>query len=161
MFGGNFAPVGWAWCNGAQLPISEYETLFTLIGTTYGGDGEQYFNLPDLQGRVPIHVGTLGGITYVLGERAGTETVTLTTQQIPVHTHPLQGTAVLATSADPGNNLFAQTRSNSQYLEDNPANQMAPNAITPFGGSQPHDNMQPFLCIGFILSLFGFYPTIT
>jgi microcystin-dependent protein len=162
MFGGNFPPNGWAICAGQPIPISENDTLFTLIGTTYGGDGQTTFNLPDLQGRVPVHMGKspATGTTFTIGEQAGVESVTLTVQQLPLHTHALLGTAVLASLPDPANNLFAQTRSGNQFLEDNPGNPMA-NAITPAGGSQPHDNMQPFLCINFIISLFGIFPSQT
>jgi microcystin-dependent protein len=160
MFGGNFSPAGWNFCDGTLLPISEYETLFQLIGTTYGGDGQSNFAVPDLRGRVPVHNGTGGGQTFTLGEQAGVEAVTLTSSQIPQHTHPLQATTVLASAPDPANNLFAQTRSGTQYLEDTPALAMAP-AIGPVGGSQPHENLQPFLCVSFIISLFGVFPSQT
>jgi microcystin-dependent protein len=164
MFGGNFAPAGWMFCGGQLLPISENETLFQLIGTTYGGDGESTFALPNLQSRVPLHMGTgPSGTTYTLGEMAGVEEVTLTVQQIPVHTHPMLGSTTLASSADPGGNVVAQSRTASvdMYLEDDPTVSLAPNAITPVGGSQPHTNMQPFLCINYIISLFGIFPSPT
>ena len=167
MFAGNFAPAGWMFCSGQLLPISEYETLFNLIGTTYGGDGQSTFALPDLQSRVPIHVGTgPDGTTYQLSESFGVETVTLTTQQMPIHTH-----AVVA-STDGGNVLSPQNAvlaapasSQAGMMGYAPAGStdltMAGTEITPLGGSQPHDNMQPYLCINYIISLFGIFPSPT
>jgi len=167
MFAGNFAPNGWMFCEGATLPISENEVLFQLIGTTYGGDGEETFNLPNLASRVPIHMGAgPDGTTYQLGELAGTEQETLTVQQIPVHNHPMLATASgqvlnpasntnIATAFSPtvqGTLLFAPAPANVQLKNDN---------ILPAGGSQPHENTQPFLCINFIISLFGIYPSPT
>jgi microcystin-dependent protein len=149
MFAGNFAPNGWMFCEGQTLPISENDVLFQLIGTTYGGDGEETFNLPNLASRVPIHMGTgPDGTTYQIGEMAGTEQETLTIQQIPNHTHPF----TVSTDAATGNNL---------YLQDAPTNNMNPASVTPAGGSQPHENTQPFLCINFIISLFGVFPSQT
>jgi microcystin-dependent protein len=158
MFGGNFAPAGWMFCQGQLLPISENETLFNLIGTTYGGDGQSTFGLPDLQGRAPLHSGTLGGITYVLGEKDGVETVTVSTQQMPIHTHPLLGSGDGATTQDPTGGLFA-TSQPSVYFNtlDNPVT-FAPQSIGGVGGNQPHDNMQPYLCVSYIISLFGIFP---
>ncbi len=159
MFGGNFAPAGWMFCEGQLLPISENDTLFNLIGTTYGGDGQETFQLPDLQGRLPIHAGSAkSGTTYVLGEKAGTESVTLTTQQIPIHTHPLTGAAINGTQAAPANALLSNSTVVTPYAPETPNVQMAASSITPVGGSQPHDNFQPYLCISFIISLFGIYP---
>jgi microcystin-dependent protein len=163
MFGGSFAPNGWMMCDGQLLPISENETLFQLIGTTYGGDGESTFALPNLQSRIPIHMGTSDGITYQLAEAAGTESVTLTTQQIPAHTHPLLA------STDPGNtltaagNVLAALSPVSIYKPNLVAPNLPMNAssVTPVGGSQPHDNMQPFLCINYVISLFGLFPSQT
>jgi microcystin-dependent protein len=160
MFGGSFAPAGWAFCNGALLPISENETLFNLIGTTYGGDGQETFGLPDLQGRMPIHVGQGPGITqnYQLGELAGVETVTISVNQLPTHNH-----GWLA-SNDPSNSLIATSNVVSTPLNITPyfsgAASVPLNAgsLQPQGGSQPHDNMMPFLCISFIISLFGIFP---
>jgi len=165
MFAGNFNPNGWAFCNGQLLPISENETLFNLIGTTYGGDGQNTFALPDLQGRIPLHMGTSGeGITYQIGENAGVETVTLTTQQIPIHTHA-QGcsTGAGANAADPVNGI-ASKADLSQYLTTGATVSMGTNPtmssdIT--GGSQPHENFMPYLCINFIISLFGVFPSPT
>ena len=162
MFAGNFAPVGWMFCEGQSLPISENEILFQLIGTTYGGDGEQTFNLPNLASRVPIHMGTgADGTTYQIGEMAGTEQETLTVQQIPSHTHPLTASTTPAQAASPNGNVFGQSASIDWYIEDTTSVNMAANAIGPAGGSQPHENTQPFLCINFIISLFGVFPTQT
>ena len=163
MFGGNFAPAGWLFCAGQQLPISENSALFTLIGTTYGGDGQETFNLPNLQSRVPVHNGTgPDGVNYQLAEAAGTESVTLTTQQIPIHTHPLTASTGDGTSPNPQGNVVAQTPAGIfPYFEDTPSANMNANAITPAGGSQPHENCQPFLCINFIISLFGIFPSQT
>ena len=162
MFAGNFAPNGWMFCEGQTLPISENDVLFQLIGTTYGGDGQETFNLPNLASRVPIHMGTgPDGTTYQIGEMAGTEQETLTIQQIPNHNHALtasldnaQGSAVL-------NNVTGQVGASQIYREVAPATAMAPSAIGPAGGSQPHENTQPFLCINFIISLFGVFPSQT
>ena len=161
MFGGNFAPNGWMFCEGQSLPISENEVLFQLIGTTYGGDGEETFNLPNLASRVPIHMGTgPDGTTYQIGEMAGTESVTLSTQQIPSHTHPFTATQVAGNAGTPENNMIAESTSSIKpYIEDAPSTPMNANAVTPAGGSQPHENCQPFLCINFIISLFGVYPS--
>lgn len=160
MFGGNFAPAGWAFCQGQLMAISENDTLFTLIGTTYGGDGQETFGMPDLQGRIPLHSGTgSDGITYTLGEKGGVETVTLTVQQIPVHTHPLIASTNLANDANPLNNVLAEASSADPYATFPPTIAMAPQSVTPVGGSQPHENIQPYLCISFIISLFGVFPS--
>jgi microcystin-dependent protein len=162
MFGGNFAPVGWMFCQGQTLPISEYDTLFNLIGTTYGGDGQETFNLPDLQGRIPIHSGQLnGGQTYQIGEKSGVETVTLTAQQIPIHNHALVASGHIADQGSPANNVPAQSSVADLYIEAVPNSSMAANAVGPAGGSQPHDNMPPFLCVNFIISLYGVFPSQT
>jgi microcystin-dependent protein len=161
MFAGNFAPAGWALCQGQALPISENDILFTLIGTTYGGDGQSTFNLPNLASRVPVHMGTGGGSTYQIGESAGTEQETLSIQQIPVHSHPMVCANVVSNDPNPGNNLVGESSAITLYQSGNPVTTMAPGAITQIGGSQPHENCQPFLCINFIISLFGVYPTQT
>ena len=157
MFGGNFAPVGWAFCGGQQLPISDNETLFALIGTTYGGDGETTFGLPDLRGRVPIHQG--GGAA--LAESGGVEAVTLTVSQIPSHNHALMASAGPGGINTPGGNVTAESAAVKIYYADQPTVAMAPQAIGPSGGSQPHTNFQPYLCINFIISLFGIFPSQT
>ena len=160
MFAGNFAPQGWALCNGQSMPISENDALFTLIGTTYGGDGEETFNLPNLQSRVPVHQGTgPGGGTFQLGEQAGVESVTLTQQQIPAHGHPIVGTTNIATATGPGGNVLAQSSVAKMYIQDSPDTNLAATSVTPDGGSQPHENLQPYLSITFIIALFGEFPT--
>jgi microcystin-dependent protein len=159
MFAGNFAPAGWAICAGQLMAISENDTLFNLIGTTYGGDGQETFAMPDLRGRVPIHQGTNQGQTFQIGERNGVETVTLTTNQIPIHTHPLLAAAVGGDQITPAGNLLASSFNVTPYINDVPTAAMNAGAISPVGGSQPHENMQPYLCINFIISLFGIFPT--
>ena len=157
MFAGNFNPVGWEFCNGQLLSISENETLFQLIGTTYGGDGESTFALPNLQSRVPVHFGS----SYQLAEMAGVEEVTLTVQQIPVHSHALLASSSPAADTNPQNNVLAEQTAISAYQSAAPASAMAPQSIGAAGGSQPHTNYQPYLCINFIISLFGIFPSPT
>jgi len=162
MFAGNFAPNGWMFCEGQTLPISENEVLFQLIGTTYGGDGEQTFNLPNLASRVPIHMGTgKDGTTYQLGEMAGTEQETLTVQQIPSHTHPMLGSTNAASQQSPTSNTVAKSTQVDLHINAVPGDALNNQAISPAGGSQPHENTQPFLCINFIISLFGRFPSQT
>ena len=153
MFAGNFAPAGWMFCEGQLLPISEYETLFNLIGTTYGGDGQSTFALPDLRGRLPIHQGN----GFIMAQTGGVETVTLTTTQIPAHSHPVLATTNSNTASLPGGNFLA---SGPDIYDVNISGSatMAP-AISSVGGSQPHDNFQPYLCVDFIISLFGVFPS--
>ncbi len=158
MFAGNFAPVGWMFCEGQLLPISENETLFNLIGTTYGGDGQSTFALPDLRGRLPVHMGS----GFILAQTGGAETVTLTTNQLPAHTHALVASSNNATAANAGGNVLAQTPTQTPYISGAAANAaLAANAVSSVGGSQPHDNFQPYLCIDFIVSLFGIFPSPT
>jgi microcystin-dependent protein len=161
MFAGSFAPAGWSFCDGQLLPISENETLFQLIGTTYGGDGESTFALPNLQSRVPIHMGTNDGTPYQLAETGGVEAVTLTTQQIPNHTHAFTGSDANGSQANPAANILATLVTTTPYAEDFVAGSFAANTITPVGGSQPHENCQPFLVISYIISLFGIFPSPT
>ena len=162
MFAGNFAPVGWQFCNGQSLPISENETLFQLIGTTYGGDGQATFALPNLQSRVPLHRGNgPDGVTYQLAEMAGTESVTLTTQQIPVHNHALVVSTDSATELSPDGSLPGNSISVDLYRQGAPESALSPTAVTPVGGSQPHENCQPFLCVNYIISMFGIFPSQT
>lgn len=157
MFAGNFAPAGWMFCEGQLLPISEYETLFNLIGTTYGGDGQSTFALPDLRGRVPLHFGN----GFTLAETGGAESVTLTTQQIPAHSHALLATTSFGSATTAGGNVLAQTQAIKLYNSATPNAPMAPGTIGSTGGSQPHDNFQPYLCVDFIISLFGIFPSQT
>lgn len=160
MFGGSFAPVGWALCQGQLLPISENEVLFQLIGTTYGGDGESTFALPNLQSRVPVHMGTGPGLsTYTIGEAAGVESVTLTTGQIPQHNHAFLASLGAAASTDPTNQVIAQSSQIHLFTEDAAPRQMNPSTLQPQGNSQPHENMQPYLAINFIIALFGVFPS--
>jgi microcystin-dependent protein len=165
LFAGNFAPNGWMLCQGQQLPISENEVLFQLIGTTYGGDGESTFNLPNLSSRIPIHMGTgPDGTTYQIGEMAGTEQETLSTQQIPAHNHPELCANTPGTSQTPAGNMLALPTTTQQNVLMWGTDSVAPmnaQAIGPQGGSQPHENMQPYLVINFILSLFGEFPSQT
>ena len=158
MFGGNFAPVGWAFCDGSIQAISNLETLFALIGTTYGGDGQTTFALPDLRGRIPVHQGTNGGATFNLGANGGTETVTLITNQIPVHAHTPNSNNT-GGSDTPANNFWGKSATGKPYAAV--PGTLALNAATvqSSGGNQPHDNMHPFLCVSYIISLFGIFPT--
>lgn len=162
IFAGNFAPNGWLICDGSLLPISENETLFQLIGTTYGGDGQSTFGLPDLQGRLPVHAGN----GYVLGETGGTESVSLTVAQLPAHSHVLSCNNNNGTSTDPANNFWAAQPALLPYLPPLDVNgntninaPMKAGAINSVGGSQPHDNMHPFIALNFIISLFGIFPS--
>jgi microcystin-dependent protein len=158
IFGGNFAPAGWLFCEGQLLPISENDALFTLIGTTYGGDGQSTFGLPDLRGRVPVHQTSTANN---LAETGGAEQVTLTVQQIPNHTHPFLAAAVTGTATSAANNLPAHSQNITPYINQSPDANMNPAVVSPVGGSQPHTNLQPFLCLSFIISLFGIFPTQT
>ena len=161
MFGGNFAPLGWMFCAGQLLPISEYETLFNLIGTTYGGDGQETFALPNMQGRIPVHMGTNAGTTYQLGETYGVESVTLNIQQIPRHNHMMACNGQAAGAKSPNGAFLGRNASTDGYSNDTSAGlqPLYANAIAPVGGSQPHDNMAPFLCVSYIISLFGIFPS--
>jgi microcystin-dependent protein len=156
--GFNFAPVGWATCNGVLQSIAENSTLFNLIGTTYGGDGQQTFGLPDLQGRIPIHQGSNGVSTYVIGAKGGVENVTITLNQFPTHTHQLLGSATAAGSNIPTNNTLGS--SVGIYTTGAPAIAMNNAMIgSSGGGSQPHSNLQPYLALNWIISLFGIFPS--
>lgn len=157
MFAGNFAPVGWAFCNGALMPIAENDALFTLIGTTYGGDGQETFALPNLQSRIPVHVGP----GFALGQAAGVESVTLTTSQIPAHSHVPQCFSTGGNQSKPDGGVWASSSPATYYASAAPSATMDPAAISSTGGSQPHDNMVPFLAVNFILSLFGVFPSQT
>ena len=162
MFAGNFAPAGWMFCEGQLLPISENETLFNLIGTTYGGDGQSTFALPDLQGRLPIHMGTGSfGTTYQIGEGGGVEQVTLTPNQIPTHSHPFLASGDTGNQVNAPGNLPSNSQGAIPYIEDAPTLDMNAQIVAPVGGSQPHTNFQPYLCINFIISLFGIFPSQT
>jgi microcystin-dependent protein len=155
MFAGNFAPQGWMFCEGQLLPIAENDTLFNLIGTTYGGDGQSTFALPDLRGRIPLHFGN--GFTQA--ETGGAETVTLTVNQIPAHTHPFLASINVSQDTSPSNKTVGQSGSALLYIQDVTDSNLSPQAVSTVGGNQPHDNLQPYLCIDFIISLFGIFPS--
>jgi microcystin-dependent protein len=159
MFAGNFAPVGWSFCNGAIIPIDQNDALFNLIGTTYGGDGQTTFALPNLQSRVPIHVGP----GFALGQSGGAESVTLTTSQIPAHSHVPLGNATAAGNNPTGGVMATQSpvgQAPAAYINAPTGTQpLSPSAVGSARGSQPHDNMIPFLVINFIISLFGVFPS--
>jgi microcystin-dependent protein len=163
MFGGNFAPSGWMLCDGQLLPISENETLFNLIGTTYGGDGQNNFALPDLRSRVPLHMGTGAGTSYVLAETGGVETVTLTVPQIPGHNHSVLATASNQQQTPSGATFpaVAAPGGRNVYGPLNTAVQMYSGMIGQSGSNNPHSNIQPYTCINFIISLFGVFPSQT
>jgi microcystin-dependent protein len=160
MFAGNFAPAGWMFCEGQLLPISENETLFQLIGTTYGGDGQSTFALPDLRGRIPIHQGN----GFILAETGGAEEITLTVSQIPAHSHAMLATINAASDTAPSSNAVlarALASTITPYGSDNPKGPLHPSSVGSVGGSQPHTNFQPYLCVDFIISLFGIFPSPT
>jgi microcystin-dependent protein len=157
MFAGNFAPAGWMFCEGQLLPISENETLFQLIGTTYGGDGQSTFALPDLRGRIPIHQGN----NFILAETGGAEEITLTVNQIAAHSHPFLASGDTGNQVNAASNLPSNSQGALPYIEDPPTVSLSPQAIGPVGGSQPHTNFQPYLCVDFIISLFGIFPSPT
>lgn len=160
LFAGNFAPRDWAFCEGQLLPISQNNALFSLLGTTYGGDGQTTFGLPDLRGRLPIHAGSGPGLTArQLGSKGGQETVTVRLDQLPSHTHPLQASRDVAHKADPVNNVPGQSPSTHLYYEAAPVLALHPDGINATGGGQAHPNMVPFLCLNFIIALVGIYPS--
>jgi microcystin-dependent protein len=155
IFGGNFAPAGWAFCDGQLLDISENDTLFNLIGTTYGGDGQETFALPNLCSRIAFGDGT----TMIFSQSGGTESVTLTQQQVPTHNHPPLASNG-ATATTPTGNLWG-TWGDGQYSSTTPSTPMDATAISPVGGNQPHENRPPFLATSYIISLFGIFPSQT
>jgi microcystin-dependent protein len=157
IFAGNFAPAGWMFCEGQLLPISENETLFQLIGTTYGGDGESTFALPDLRGRIPLHQGN----GFILAETGGAEEITLTVNQIPSHSHPVLANSGAGSASSPQNNLLATTVGNIYSAPTGNQVNMSAAAVSSVGGSQPHNNFQPYLCVNYIISLFGIFPSPT
>lgn len=161
MFGGNFAPVGWMFCDGSLLPIAENDALYTLLGTAYGGDGVATFGIPDLRGRAPIHAGNGNGLTpRVMGQMFGLEAVTLTAATTPTHYHPVHASSTPGTQADPtGAYWAAASTGESQYSQANPNIAMSGAATQPSGGGQPHENMMPFQAVSFIIAVAGIYPT--
>jgi len=160
MVGFSFAPLGWALCNGALVAISENPALFNLIGTIYGGDGQNTFALPNLLSRMPMHMGTGGGGTYVLGQRAGEQQVTLITAQLPTHSHLPVANSATGTKTSPAGSVWAAAN-DLPYSNHPPAAAMAPQAVQNAGGSLPHDNMPPYQAINFVISLYGVYPSPT
>lgn len=157
MFAGNFAPVGWALCNGQILAIAENDTLFQLIGTTYGGDGQSTFALPDLRGRAPIHWGS----NTFLGEAGGVETVTLSANQVSGHSHEVHAVSGVADASSPTNNALSVYSGSAMYSSSVPDAAMAAEVVGPAGSPTPagHENLQPYTCVNFIISLFGIFPT--
>jgi microcystin-dependent protein len=156
MFGGNFPPAGWMFCSGQLISIAQNETLFQLIGTTYGGDGQSTFALPDLRGRIPIHQGN----NYVLAESGGVEQVTLAGSQIPQHTHSWRASSVASTGLNnPQGAVLARASGADVYTTDLVPVPLAPQMVSATGGNQPHNNIQPYLCVNFIISLFGIFPS--
>jgi microcystin-dependent protein len=160
-FGFNFAPQGWAFCNGQVQPISQNEALFNLIGTTYGGDGQTTFALPNLQSRVPIHQGSLAGNNYILGQVSGVETVTVNTLELPAHTHAITATSNAATLKRPVTNTFyaASSSGNNFYESGTTLTALASNTVSSAGGGQAHSNIQPYLTLNWCISLFGIFPS--
>lgn len=160
MFAGNFPPAGWAFCDGQLQPIAENDALFTLIGTTFGGDGQETFALPDMRGRIPVHNGTGSDlINYQLGELGGVEEVTLTTHQMPAHSHPLRASSnPTAPAYTASNGVLGKTAGANIYALAPSSGAMMAERVNMAGGSQPHSNMAPYLSIHFIISLFGIYP---
>jgi microcystin-dependent protein len=159
LFAGNFAPMSFQFCHGQTLPIAQYTALYALIGTTYGGDGQNTFNVPDLRGRLPMHYGAGPGITSRgLGENGGDETVTLTTGQIPAHNHAAVAGRGVGHLSEPQGAVPAAHRDFPAYSAAS-AGTMSLSAVSPAGGSQPHDNMAPFLCINFIIAVEGIFPS--
>lgn len=162
IFAGNFAPAGWQFCDGSLLPISEQETLFNLIGTTYGGDGQNTFAVPDLRGRLPMHTGTNAGTAFTIGQNGGVEEVTVNVPQMPAHSHPMLASTNTGTSSNPQGNVLDQMNGAILvYKEQAPTVALSAAVISSVGGSQPHSNLQPYLCVNFIISLFGIFPSQT
>lgn len=161
LFAGNFAPVGWALCDGSLLPIAENEALFNLIGTIYGGNGQTTFGLPDMRGRVPVHQGAGNGLSpRTIGEMGGAEQVTLTPSQMPSHNHVLNATTAAASTANGVAGSLTGTAASTNFYGNTPGGgALAPQALTATGGNQPHNNMAPFLGLNFIISLFGIFPS--
>jgi microcystin-dependent protein len=156
IFAFNFAPRGWAMCNGQILPIAQNQALFSLLGTTYGGNGQTTFALPDLRGRVPLHT---GNSSYQLGERAGTEAETLTTQALPPHSHSVNAAARAGTATAAVGNFPAQLPAGRTIFSNSGPSQMNPAAVGPAGGSQPHSNIQPYSVLNFCIALVGIFPS--
>lgn len=160
MFAGNFAPRGWAFCDGQLLAVSQNDALFSLLGTIYGGDGRTTFGIPDVRGRLPIHAGHGPGLSERrLGSKGGAENVTLTVNQLPSHSHPLHASTAAATGNNPENAFIGESPSIDLFSESTPIESLGSDAVTNVGGSRSHTNLMPFLCVNFIIALFGIYPS--
>jgi microcystin-dependent protein len=160
MFAGNFAPRGWAFCDGQLLSVSSNDALFSLLGTIYGGDGRTTFGLPDLRGRIPIHYGSGPGLTERrLGSKSGEEKVTLNRNELPIHTHTLQASTAGGIASNPSDACLASSPNVRLYRDVAPTVPMAATAVTSVGGSRDHNNLAPFQCVNFIIALFGVYPS--
>ena len=160
MFAGNFAPQGWAFCDGQLLAVSQNDALFSLLGTIYGGDGRTTFGLPDLRGRIPIHAGSRpGGASHNLGSKAGAEVVTATVGQLPTHSHTFQASSAVGSQSNPSGASLASSPNVRLYRDVAPTVNTATSSLLPAGGSQPHNNMAPFLCVHYIIALVGVYPS--
>lgn len=161
MFAGNFAPRGWAFCDGQLLAVSQNDALFSLLGTIYGGDGQTTFGLPDMRGRIPVHPGSGPGLSpRTLGARGGAETVTLTVNQLPSHGHaPFRASTDRGNETGAAGNLLAESPNVSLYVEDPAFDNLAPESVASVGGSRSHDNLMPYLCVHFIIALVGIYPS--
>ena len=160
MFAGNFAPRGWAFCDGQLLAVSQNDALFSLLGTIYGGDGRTTFGLPDMRGRIPVHAGSGPGLApRRLGAKGGSENVTLTVNQLPSHTHTGRGSADNGSDPNPNGNFLASSTVVQAYATETPDTNFAANAVTEVGGSRNLTNMMPYVCIHFIIALFGIYPS--
>jgi len=160
MFAGNYPPQGWAFCDGQLLSVAEYSALFSLIGKTYGGDGQSNFALPDLRGRLPIHMGTdaNANLAYPIAARGGVEQVTLVQNELPAHTHSVNASSLSGTAASPANAFFAVSSSN-QYSNTAPDDTMMSGAVSAEGGNQAHNNVMPSFTLSFIIALQGIYPS--
>ena len=155
IFAGNYAPNGWSFCDGSILSVGEFDTLFMLIGTTYGGDGQTTFALPDLRGRLPVHQSS----NYPMGLVAGSETVAINPFTTPAHTHNLETYKAVANTPNAEKNLLGLSSQVQMYFADIPSQPMNPGSVTSVGGSQPHNNVMPHLCLNYIISLYGIWPS--
>lgn len=161
MFAGNFAPRGWAFCDGQLLAVSQNDALFSLLGTIYGGDGRTTFGLPDIRGRIPLHAGSGPGLSpRRLGAKSGAEKETLTVNQLPSHSHSLTGNSADASQTNPSNNALAKSNpAAGMYTTSSATVSLSSNAVSSIGGSRSHTNLMPFVCINYIIALFGIYPS--
>ena len=159
LFAGNFPPNGWQFCDGQLMAISESEVLFDLIGTTYGGDGQTTFALPDMRGRLPVHQGSSGASNYQMGQSGGVENVTLTPAQMPQHTHAMSASTSAASASHGPSEVLGSSATMNLYGSGTPNMAMDPNAITQVGGGLPHNNVPPFVALSYIISMFGIFPS--